>query len=221
MSDIYGAGEIPLAAFQVYSPLMSLPHCLGIHSLNQIPNQVPYLQVAGIPAHLKIEKQPSILNVGICWAGSPTQGNDSNRSSQLKQWLPILSRSGIQFHSLQKGPQINQLADLPPGISLKNWDPLITDFADTAALMIQLDLVITVDTAVAHLAGALAKPTWVLLCHNCDWRWLQERQDSPYYPSLRLFRQEQSGWNPLMQRVGQALAERLEDLDKTSVFSSV
>ncbi|MCF2970397.1 TIGR03032 family protein [Synechococcus sp. Nb3U1] len=209
VSGLYGAGEIPLTAFQVYSPLMSLPWCLGIHSLDQIPNQVPYLQVPEIPSSLRIEKSPSILNVGICWAGSPTQGNDRNRSSHLKQWLPILSVSGIQFHSLQKGPQVKQLADLPSDIQLKNWDPWITDFADTAALISQLDLVISVDTAVAHLAGALAKPTWILLCQNCDWRWLRERQDSPYYPSVRLFRQQQEelGWDPLMPRVSQSLRE--------------
>lgn len=217
VSDIYGAGEISLTAFQVYSPLMSLPRCLAIHSLDQIPNQVPYLQVPGIPNPLRIEKTPSILNVGICWAGSPTQGNDHNRSSRLKQWLPILSVPGIQFHSLQKGPQVKQLADLPSDIQLKNWDPWITDFADTAALISQLDLVISVDTAVAHLAGALAKPTWILLCQNCDWRWLKERQDSPYYPSVRLFRQQQEelGWDPLMPRVGQSLGELSPGLIKS------
>ncbi|MEN9260671.1 MAG: TIGR03032 family protein [Thermostichus sp. HHBFW_bins_43] len=219
VSEMYGAGEIPLNTFQVYSPLMSLPRCLGIHSLDHIPNQVPYLQVPGIPHPLRIEQQPSTrpstLNVGICWAGSPTQGNDHNRSSQLQQWLPILSVPRIQFHSLQKGPQVKQLADLPSVIQLKNWDPLITDFADTAAVIAQLDLVISVDTAVAHLAGALAKPTWILLCQNSDWRWLQERQDSPYYPSARLFRQqqEQPGWDPVMHRVGQALKGLLNSLN--------
>ncbi|GAB4217614.1 MAG: hypothetical protein OHK0012_22640 [Synechococcales cyanobacterium] len=215
VSKIYPGGDIPLAEFQVYSPLMSLPRCLGIDDLALIPADVPYLTAPPIPESLMIKRQQTKgfggskhLHIGICWAGSPTQGNDHNRSSHLTEWISLLTTLGIHVHSLQKGPTVSQLDDLPPYIPLTNWDPHLHDYADTAALIQQLDLVITVDTSVAHVAGALGKPTWVLLCHNCDWRWLLEREDSPYYPTLRLFRQPQAkDWATVMQRVKRALQE--------------
>ncbi|MDX2270441.1 MAG: hypothetical protein NW237_00615 [Cyanobacteriota bacterium] len=117
--------------------------------------------------------------------------------------MPLLTLPGIQFHSLQKGSPVGQLSELPPHLSIRNWDPLLSDYADTAAIIAQLDLVISVDTSVAHLAGSLAKPTWVLLCFNSDWRWLLEREDTPYYPTVKLFRQQhpQQSWASLMPTI--------------------
>lgn len=232
ISRIYNAGDIPLAAFQVYSPMMSLPGCLDI-DLKGIPNQVPYLKIPPVRPDLQSQlnlafqlqngrshalsgfkakanrptnPDPKSLNVGICWAGSSTQGNDHNRSSRLQDWLPLLSLKGIQFHSLQKGPQVSQLDQLPTAVSVINWDPYLQDYADTAALLAHLDLLISVDTSVVHLAGALGRPTWTLLCHNCDWRWLLEREDTPYYPTMRLFRQDTpKQWDPVMHKAKDSL----------------
>lgn len=222
ISKIYNAGQIPLSDFHVYSPLMSLPGSLGT-SLDSIPNDVPYLGIPtpspGMQTQLqKVFKtsslqqgfarksRPKKRHIGICWAGSPTQGNDHNRSSKLNDWIPILSLPELQFHSLQKGPAVEQLKILHPKFKVLDWDPYLTDYADTAALIQHLDLVISVDTSVVHLAGSLGHQVWTLLCHNSDWRWLLDRADTPYYPTMRLFRQEQAKeWDPVMQAVRGAL----------------
>lgn len=206
---IYNAGQIPLSEFQVYVPLMSLPYCLDI-GLDDIPSQIPYLHVPplreGLLEKLEGVFSSDLLQVGICWAGSPTQGNDHNRSSLLRDWLPLLQIDGIQFHSLQKGPQAAQLSELSQSICLQDWDPDIRDYADTAAVISRLDFVISVDTSVVHLAGALGVPTWTLLCHNADWRWLLDREDSPYYPTMRLYRQQvPKRWDLVIAEVVEAL----------------
>ncbi len=202
IARIYNAGDIPLSAFDTYCPLMSLPKCLGIDTLDDIPAPVPYLTVP--PSDLVVRRSdPQALHIGICWAGSPTQGNDRNRSTRFDDWLPLLKTPGVVWHSLQKGPTVTQIQDCP--VPLVKWDALLRDYADTAAIVQQLDYVITVDTSVAHVAGALAKPTWVLLCYNADWRWLEAGETSPYYPSLRLFRQEGRDWAPVFTAVKAAL----------------
>lgn len=208
---IYNAGDIPLSAFDTYCPLMSLPKCLGIDSLAAIPGDVPYLKVP--PSELVVRrKEPTALHMGICWAGSPTQGNDRNRSTFLNDWLPLLKTPGVVWHSLQKGPTVTQIQDCP--VPLVNWDAMLRDYADTAAIIQQLDYVITVDTSVAHVAGALAKPTWVLLCHNADWRWLEAGETSPYYPTLRLFRQTSRDWAPVFAEVKDALINLLDNPER-------
>jgi ADP-heptose:LPS heptosyltransferase len=137
--------------------------------------------------------------VGLVWAGRPTPPGRSIPFAVLSKLLEI---PGIEFHSLQKG---GQAADAR-GSAVKDWDPHLTDFADTAALIASLDLVITIDTAVAHLAGAMGKPVWVMLQYAADWRWFRDRSDSPWYPTMRLFRQSTPGdWPGVVQAVSQAL----------------
>ena len=139
--------------------------------------------------------------IGLVWAGSPTFSNDKHRSIALATLAPLLDAAGdCQWFSLQKGDAAARRADLPDPARLHDLAPQLNDYGDTAAALAQLDLLITVDTSVAHLAGALALPTWLLLPFNADWRWQQERTDSPWYPSLRLFRQSSLGdWAPALK----------------------
>jgi tetratricopeptide (TPR) repeat protein len=165
-----------------WCPLLSLPMLFGTRVQN-IPARIPYLK-----AQSATGKSPT-FRVGLAWAGSPTHRDDIRRSVRFEQFMPILSVPEIEFVSLQVGPAAKQ-ADgskiARPGIELR-------DFADTAAVIEGLDLVISVDTAVAHLAGAMGKPVWVLLAKVPEWRWMLGRSDSPWYPTMRLFRQQRSG----------------------------
>jgi tetratricopeptide (TPR) repeat protein len=147
--------------------------------------------------------------VGIAWAGSPNHKNDHNRSLSLAALGTLARVPGVVFYSIQKGPAASQASAPPPGMQLIDLTAELRDFADTAALVANLDLVICVDTAPAHLAGALGKPVWVLLPYAPDWRWLLEREDSPWYPTMRLFRQKSWGdWDPVLERVTQALGRQ-------------
>jgi ADP-heptose:LPS heptosyltransferase len=147
-----------------------------------------------------------MFKVGLAWAGNPTHGNDRNRSLSLANLCPLAQVSGVRFFSLQKGEAATEARTPPPGMELVDWMQDMKDFADTAALIANLDLVIAVDTAVAHLAGALATPVWTLLPFNPDWRWLLEREDSPWYPTMRLFRQPKIvGWDEPVRQITSAL----------------
>ena len=134
----------------------------------------------------------------------------------MTDFLPILQVPGIRFYSLQVGVRealrmqhrAADLKQLPPEITVEDLSPHIKNYSDTAAIVSQLDLIISVDTSVAHLAGALAKPVWTLLCYNPDWRWMLEREDTPWYPTMRLFRQSQPGdWEGVFRRVKRELLE--------------
>jgi hypothetical protein len=152
------------------------------------------------------------LRVGLVWAGKPDlQEVDRKRSLRFEQVAPILGLEGVSFVSLQKGEAAEkQLAESPFASSVRDWTAEFGDFADTAALIENLDLVIGVDTSVIHLAGALGKPVWLLNRFNTCWRWLLDRDDSPWYPTLRQFRQTQPGdWAGVFARVRVALAEDL------------
>jgi hypothetical protein len=214
-------GEIALSEFDVYLPLMSLPRVLGT-TLETIPGDVPYLVsngfcngfngwvVGGATAENEEEEEEERQKVGIVWAGSPTHKSDRNRSCQLRDFLPVLRVPGIRFYSLQVGDRSSDLTRLPPEITVEDLSPQIKNYCDTAAIVSQLDLIISVDTSVAHLAGALAKPVWTLLCYNPDWRWMLEREDTPWYPTMRLFRQSQPGdWEGVFRQVERELLERL------------
>lgn len=145
--------------------------------------------------------------MGIVWAGSPSHRNDRNRSCALREFLPVLSTRDTAFYSLQRGEASRQLAELPPQIKLTDFEGHLRDLGDRALLLMQMDLVISVDTSVAHLAGALGKPVWTLLAYVPDWRWGLEGETTPWYPTMRLFRQTQPGdWPNLMQRVAQELS---------------
>jgi len=180
--------------------LMSLPHLLGVEAIAACP---PYLR-APKPQHVVSGRG---RKVGIVWRGNPMHENDRNRSISLSMLGPLFAVPGVQFFSLQMGDAANELdaAAVPPIVDLR---PYIHDFSDTAGLVAQLDLVISVDTALAHLAGALGKPVWILIARGNDWRWFHGRSDSPWYGSVRLFRQAPPRrWGPSIQDMAAALAE--------------
>lgn len=196
----------PLPDFEVQVPLMSLPRILQTH-WQTVPAQVPYLQ-ASFPSPVEISSTQ--FKIGIVWAGSRKYEDNpySCCSAPLQEFRSWSALPGIDWFSLQKGDPAQQLADVADLWFIQNLDPLLQDFADTAAVIDQLDLVISVDTSVAHLAGALAKPTWLLLPFAPDWRWRLDRDDSPWYPTLRLFRQPHPGdWRGVSLLVEEALAE--------------
>jgi Flp pilus assembly protein TadD len=202
-------GGHPLPPFDVHCPLLSIPGVVGTRP-NSVPAGVPYL-AADPPLveswTMRIAEQDTRLGraglrVGLAWAGSPAHQNDRNRSITLGQLAPLAGAAGVRFYSLQRGPAADQAAHPPAGMDLVDWSADFRDMADTAALVSCLDLVITVDTAVAHLAGALGKPVWTLLPHAPDWRWMLERSDSPWYPTMRLFRQPRRGdWESAIRHV--------------------
>ncbi|MCT7986420.1 tetratricopeptide repeat protein [Laspinema sp. A4] len=191
-----------LAPIDVWIPLLSLPHLLGT-TLTTIPGEVPYLT----PTHLA----PVILDapefkVGIVWAGNPHHKGDRTRSCPLRYFLPLLNIRGVKWYSLQKGQEETRIRQ--QNLPIQDLAPHLQDLADTAAVIAQLDLVITVDTSIAHLAGALGKPVWVALSYAPDWRWMLKRSDSPWYPTMRLFRQEERGdWQGVFDEVAQSLTE--------------
>src|SRR5262249_44306668 len=176
-----------------------------------IPAQVPYFSAA--PEDVRRWKErlgdaPG-LKVGIAWAGNPHHRNDERRSIPLDRFAALLDVPDVRWFSLQVGARARDLAALPPG-RVNDLTPQLTDFADTAAAFANLDLVISVDTAPVHLAGALGKPVWILLPFSPDWRWFAERADSPWYPGARLFRQHAAGdWESVLAAVRTALRERL------------
>ncbi|MGD0387445.1 MAG: tetratricopeptide repeat protein, partial [Tepidisphaeraceae bacterium] len=202
----------PLPAFDLQCPLLSLPRVFGT-TLANVPKDVPYLQAnaedAGRWQHRLAEQSP-IVKVGLAWAGRPTHQNDRNRSMKLACLAPLGQLRSARFFSLQKGEAAAEARTPPPGMELVDWTQELKDFADTAALIANLDLVIAVDTAVAHLAGAMGKPTWILLPFAPDWRWLLNREDSPWYPTMRLFRQPaRCSWGPAVEKIAAALEKRI------------
>ena len=141
------------------------------------------------------------FKVGIAWQGNPDHRRDRQRSAPLQAFEPLAEIPGVRLVSLQKGPGREQLPQLADRLNLLDLTDQVEDFADTAALMSHLDLVITIDTAVAHLAGALGIPVWLAIQFLPEWRWLLEREDSPWYPSMRLFRQTAWGhWAGVFER---------------------
>jgi Tfp pilus assembly protein PilF len=203
---IIGADEaLPDYAFQC--PLQSVPLAFRT-TLGTIPANTPYLRAQPLAVARWRERLAALqgLRVGLVWAGNPANSVDRRRSVDCGILARLFARPGLAFVSLQKGA-----ASAPPvGSGLHDWTAGLKDLADTAALIEALDLVIGVDTAVIHLAGALGKPTWLLNRFDTDWRWLLDREDSPWYPTMRLFRQERPGdWNGVVNRVSMALDEIL------------
>ena len=181
----------PLPAYDYFVPLLSLPHKLGLGD-KPIPAQTPYL-VSHKKAQLPRPPLGTRLRVGLIWAGSSTHPDDDNRSVGLEALLPLAGIPGVRLYSLQHGPRAADAAKLAHPALIKDFSKHLKDFADTAAVINQLDLVITVDSAVAHLAGALGKPVWVMIPAIPDFRWQTKRSDSPWYPTMRLFRQATDG----------------------------
>lgn len=205
----------PMPSFDVQCPLLSLPLIFRT-ALNTIPSQTPYLfadSAASAHWRTRLAGDEKFFKVGLAWAGNKTHRNDRKRSLTLAN-LGCLGRiPGVRFYSLQKGDRADQARTPPTGMQLVDWSNDLLDFADTAALVVNLDLVISVDTAVAHLAGALGKPVWVLLPSIPDWRWLQGRDDSPWYPMMRLFRQGAPGdWDAVIDRVATELPDSISKM---------
>ncbi len=203
---IVGPNE-PLPEFSCHYPLMSLPFAFGT-TLDNLPSDVPYLVVPGEASQKAslLDWATPLLRVGLAWAGSVRDERDRVRSIPFFDLEPLLAQQGVQFYSLQL-EALNTDQRSTAGRLIDLSAP-VTDMADTAAHIQRLDLVITVDTSIAHLAGALGKPTWIMLPASPDWRWLLERQDSPWYPSVRLFRQTNSqGWSEVISRITSTLAE--------------
>jgi Flp pilus assembly protein TadD len=180
--------------YDFHLPLMSLPLW---HGVSNIPDKMPYLS-APEPTDLNPREG---LQVGLIWAGNPNHARDRERSRLLSEFAPLTARTDATFYSLQKGIAANQSP--PDGMRLIDLGSGFADMADTAAAMRSLDLVISIDSAPAHLAGALGIPVWVLLTRIPDWRWGLGRDDTPWYPSMRLFRDE-NGWEDLFERVAAA-----------------
>lgn len=214
MASLGGAAQVvpeggPLPAFNFHCPLVSLPLALGTR-LETIPSTAGYLSA---PAqHVttwqsRLEGKPH-PRVGLVWSGNPGHERDRERSIGLRTVVSLLDGVGadVTFVSLQKDVRAEDAALLKERVDILDYGNALEDFSDTAALISQLDLVISVDTSVAHLAGALGKPMWILLTYFPDWRWLLGRDDSPWYPTARLFRQDKSRtWDGVIARVRQAL----------------
>jgi Flp pilus assembly protein TadD len=188
--------------FDHHCALMSLAGAFGTE-LHSIPAGVPYLRVgAEAAAKWAGRIDGAGLRVGLVWSGNPEHTRDRLRSVKFEQIRRLTETAGVTFYSLQKGPAAGQLKECDAGRRVIDLGPELLDFTDTAAVVEQLDLVIAVDTAVAHLAGALGRPVWILVAHAPDWRWLRERTDSPWYPTARLFRQVERGrWDDVLDAV--------------------
>lgn len=192
----------PLLSFDYHVPLLSLPYLFGT-TLETVPVTVPYLFAPEerLPFWQSVMPSGNRL-IGLCWSGKAYP--DPGRSCQPELLLPLTRLAGISWVSLQIDAR-----DVKP-FSMLDLTMLVQDFGDTAALLAQLELVITIDTAVAHLAGALGKETWLLVPFAPDWRWGLDRTVCPWYPTMRLFRQEQAGeWEPVIEQVTEALALRI------------
>ncbi|MDE1148553.1 MAG: tetratricopeptide repeat-containing glycosyltransferase family protein [Azospirillaceae bacterium] len=190
----------PLPPFDAHCPLMSLPLALGTR-VETIPAQVPYLHAPG-PLGGSVADGTGARKVGLVWRGNPAYRTDRRRSLSADQMAALVADCpAVEFHSLQKDAEF-----LPAGVIDRMGG--VDDFADTATLVQSLDLVISVDTSVAHLAGALGRPVWLLNRFDTDWRWLRDRDDSPWYPTLRQFRQTAlDDWDDVITRVRAALTE--------------
>jgi tetratricopeptide (TPR) repeat protein len=224
LSGLLGVREVLTAgdhvpAYDLRCPLMSLPLAFGTTSTN-IPARVPYLS----PPRESLRKWESRLGkkhharIGIAWSGSTLHKNNRNRSIELGKMLP-LSIPGVQLHSLQKDVPAGDQELLQESNEILHFDSELNDFADTAALVSLMDVVISVDTAAAHLAGALGRPVWIMLPFAPDWRWLLHRDDSPWYPTAQLYRQPQIGdWDSVIKQLKESLAElALQDRHATNV----
>lgn len=196
--------------YDTYIPLSGLPRLHGTRAEN-VPLPVPYVVaepalVEAWRARLDRLCPPGHRRVGLAWAGRPEHPNDRNRSASLAALAPLFDVPGVTFVLLQKGPRLADAARLQVAAPIVNMGAAIETFSDTAALASGLDLVVSVDTSVAHLAGAVGKPVWLLLPYAPDWRWLLGREDTPWYPTARLFRQATPGdWPGVAARVAGAL----------------
>ena len=201
--------EKELPDFDFFIPMMSIPAILK-SDLKTIPNNVPYIYTDKKIDHSLIQNH-ELFNIGFVWAGNPKHHNDKNRSVELSFFKPLLALEEAQFYSLQVGERSNDLTLDSAYANVIDLSSELNDYEDTASIIQQLDLVITVDTSVAHLAGAMGQPVWLLLPCVPDWRWLMDRTDSPWYPTMRLFRQQTyKDWQPVFTQLRKALKQKLK-----------
>jgi Tfp pilus assembly protein PilF len=212
VSRIIPKGD-PLPEVDFHLPLLSLPQRLGV-TLETIPVRTPYLRP---PAHRCVVLPPPHspqdvrLRVGLAWRGNPQHPNDRQRSLPLALLEPLFAVPNVAFYDLQLAPGPQFAGEGASQPALVPMEGLLRDFADTASAVMKLDLVIAVDTSIAHLAGALGRTAWILLPFAPDWRWMLAREDTPWYPSLCLFRQAAPGdWAAVVRRVRDALLERVQ-----------
>jgi hypothetical protein len=214
MEGLDGVGRVvvkgeELPPHDVQIPLMSLPHVLAEGEAG-VAAEVPYLRPA--PAEVGVWRRRleglDGLRVGVAWAGNPAYPNDRRRSMRLARLAALGRVPGVTLVSLQKGEAGLEVQALPEDVRPLDWTAELTDFAATAALIRALDLVVAVDTAVVHLAGALGRPVWLLNRFDTCWRWLRDCGDSPWYPTLRQFRQPwPDGWEDVVADVAGALPD--------------
>lgn len=210
MPEVFSASgfDEPLPESDYVCPLLSLPSILGI-TLDTLPARTPYLHASKEESLRWNDRlaslSPESLKVGLAWSSDPRNQAASAKSLPWQALAPLLELPGLAFCSLQKGAPTGDGA--PMAVPFADWTAELRDFADTAALISGLDLIISIDTAVAHLAGALGKPVWTLASFPPDWRWLLDRQDSPWYPTMRVFRQRARGnWNDVVAEAADNLS---------------
>lgn len=197
--------------FDFQCALMSLPQRFGT-TLATLPSAVPYLfPETSLVDSWGVRLGPHGVRVGICWQGNPAGKVDRGRSVPLRHYIPLAGIPGVRLISLQRSHGLDQLARVPANIRIESpgeFDQGKDAFLDTAAIMQNLDLIVTSDTSVAHLAGALGRPVWVAVKHTPDWRWMLDRTDSPWYPTMRLFRQKlRHDWNGVFDEITEALGQ--------------
>jgi len=213
--QVYGVTRVlendaEVARYALCCPLMSLPRFLGTR-LESIPAEVPYLAAAADYAAKWRAKMTvaRTFRVGLVWASNPGTGYAWHKSVPLEMFAPLARIEGVTFYSLQTGFPAQHAAQISSDLDLIDLSAGLHDFSDTAGLISNLDLVISVDTAVAHLAGAMGKTIWTLVPENADWRWGDEGEGSAWYPTMRLFRQQADGdWSGVVEQLGAALKER-------------
>jgi hypothetical protein len=226
---VIGSGDPP-PQYDAHLPLMSVPRALNVTS-ETIPAGVPYLFAEPARVDAWAERLPtSAFRVGIAWQGKPVRKVDKGRSIPLRAFAPMCRVPSVRLISLQKHDGLDQLANLPPGMIVETlgeeFDAGPDAFLDCAAVMMSLDLIISSDTAIVHLAGALGRPLWVVLKDIPEWRWMMDREDSAWYPTACLFRQRRPGdWDEVFERVAAELAEavarkKAPPTDPTGVISN-
>jgi hypothetical protein len=214
VDGVISLGEKIPSGVKACIAMLSIPRVLGT-TLETIPSDIPYLPYDNYRASLwqeRLKALPAGPKVGICWAGMNRDQDpiatsiDARRSMQLAQFRPLSAIQGVSWVSLQLGPPKEQIRTNPAGMTIGDWTTDLYDFFDTAALVQCLDLVISVDTSVAHVAAGLGRPTWMLSRYDACWRWLMDRDDTPWYPTMRLFTQKKPyEWDEVVERMVQPL----------------
>jgi tetratricopeptide (TPR) repeat protein len=208
IAEVFAPEAAPRERFDAFARVMSLARLCGEDGTLGTA-RVPYLHAA--PERLaywaeRLPERSAARRIGLAWAGNPFHPNDRRRSIPLSALAPLGATPGVRWISLQYGPRANDPA--PPGLELVRFGDAIRDMSDTAAIVAQLDLVISVDTGVAHLAGALGVPVWLLLPWRTEWRWPAAARETPWYPSMRLFHASEPSWSALAEEVARELRVR-------------